>query len=230
MSVLIKPTVLVGLGGTGDEIVRSVHSEYTRIHGDNPLFQSIIFDVDKKNENLEKVSNLEFVHLKVDQPDDYLAAINEGIYPNIKNWFSTDKIKWIGDLSDGAKKNRQLGRLATVINMDVIRKVLETKLKQVRDLSLRAELINKGYRIQDSLNVIIVSSLGGGSGSGMFIDVALNVRQLLGNEGTLIGYSVTPETFDINCDELAQIKANTYAACMELEHFMNLSKPFVYDY
>jgi hypothetical protein len=78
-------------------------------------------------------------------------------------------------------------------------------------------LLERGLSIQPGLNIFVVGSLCGGTGSGMFLDVAYSLRHAYGDiENQTIGYWIaSPELYG----NTPSMNANTYAALKELNHY-----------
>ncbi len=66
----------------------------------------------------------------------------------------------------------------------------------------------------DTINVYIIASLAGGTGSGMFLDTAFLVKHLQQNIRT-VGFLVLPRIFG----DVPRCEANAYAGLMELEYY-----------
>lgn len=231
MTTPIAPRLHIGLGGSGYRHVHRKYNQFYETYGNVPAVQYITFDTDSREKtDSQNHPNFEFIPLTVDQPDEYLKGINAGTYPKIASWFNTDKIEEIDDLSIGAQQSRQLGRLAFFVNVEYIREVLDRKITLIGDLANRNELQKQGYDISGNLEVHIYSSLGGGTGSGMLIDMAENVQSLLDNNIAVEVHTVTPDIFNISADKRSQIAANTVAAFKEVEYFMDPKNVFIADY
>ena len=110
--------------------------------------------------------NSEIISIYRENLQDILINGNEqGMVQNsIAKWMSKDFPK-INIGTEGAKGNRQIGRLMFSNAYEDIRFLLFEKLEEY-------------YADSDSrgLDVIFVTGLGGGTGSGILADVAYNVR------------------------------------------------------
>src|SRR5207253_2827185 len=84
-----------------------------------------------------------------------------------------------------------------------------------------------GFDVDDRLQfVYVICSLCGGTGSGMFLDVAYLLRKLVGVDPStrrFVGMFVMPEVYEsvVENAHLKRIYANSYAALRELDYLMN---------
>ena len=128
-----------------------------------------------------------------------------------------------GAVEDGAGTHRQFGRLAFFVNYAAIRQQIKVQIEEV--LAYATE--HAAEVSPDRIEVVIVTSLAGGTGSGIFLDVAYLVRDLLSHPDydalrikhvTIVAF--LPEMFR-NAGEslLPRLRQNAYAALLELEYY-----------
>jgi hypothetical protein len=119
---------------------------------------------------------------------------------------------------------RALGRLAFCDNYRAVLRRLQLELETCLDPStLQAAARQTGLGLRTNRpRVYIVTSLAGGTGSGMFLDLAYNVRALLGQLGydppDVVGLLLLPST-DASARTRTMPLGNAYAALAELQHF-----------
>jgi hypothetical protein len=129
---------------------------------------------------------------------------------------------------------RALGRLAFCDNYRAIGRRLQTELEACLDPdALAAALRQTGLAMRSNRpRVYVVCGLAGGSGSGMFLDLAYTVRALLRAAGCeqpdVVGVFFLPP-LDGNRTK-AMALGNTYAALTELSHFADPRNRFVARY
>jgi hypothetical protein len=118
---------------------------------------------------------------------------------------------------------RALGRLAFVDNYETILRRLELEIEACTSpeaLSVAHARTDMGL-ISTAPRVYVVTSLAGGTGSGMFIDVGYAVRALLQKKGVknpdVVGVFLLPQASG-KAGQAAPL-ANTFAALTELQHF-----------
>jgi hypothetical protein len=222
----IRPSILIGLGGTGQRIVLEVRRRIIQEYGDLerlPIVGSLVIDTDIEKpiipgvdeDTLRKIqlAPSEFFHAGVTGTEKIKQELNS--YPHLAEW--VDKaILERGDVTVGAKGIRAIGRLAYFLNFPNIKKAFNTIRSQVTDQpNLRYMAETHGIQVATGLNVFIVTSVCGGTGSGMFLDLAFTIKDLLtGTEHNRIGYLVLPGVFGTD-----MAKAAGYAALRELNHY-----------
>jgi hypothetical protein len=143
---------------------------------------------------------------------------NLDLHPTIKSW--VPKNLPAAAVTAGAKMVRPLGRLSFFFHYNVIRDRIQTAIEQVTNMRVVGK-IGENITVSDALvmNVFIVSSVSGGTGSGTFIDAAFLARKLSKVDNTYVtGILVLPEAFSRVKDE--RVRANAYAALRELDYYM----------
>ena len=110
------------------------------------------------------------------------------------------------EVSEGAGQMRLLGRLAFFSGLQDIYQ----ELGRAKDIL--SEATGPDSR---NLRISIFCSLAGGTGSGMFMDLAILLRKKLFEDALISGYFLLPEIFS-NLSQADRIWANSYAALREL--------------
>lgn len=256
------PTLFIGLGGTGKEILQRFRKSVYEEHGSprTPFAQTLVFDTDMqdgtdipKGEEAAAYTN---VRLRADQGEWYTVEIRPDLYEQAKSdftkksdrrydkWLHPEFFKYVPEASvrDGSGGYRQAGRLAFFIHYKKIREAIENKLAEMTaymaDSSKKAK---DEFKVEtDKFEIVIISSLAGGTGAGMFMDVAYLVRDILSikpkfrrrgtfdpagltSNVTFIALSPTPYTRkDAAMKERFQL--NGYSSMLELEHY-NTPRP-----
>jgi hypothetical protein len=125
---------------------------------------------------------------------------------------------------------RALGRLALVDHHRGITRRLEAELRECsRVEGLQQATRQSGLPVRSTVpRVYVVAGLAGGTGGGMFLDVAYLVRQLLRDLGQpqaeVVGLFLLPQGRGekLRTPELA----NAYAALAELNHYGSFGSTF----
>lgn len=228
----VRPSIIIGLGGTGTGICLKLKKLISEKAGpDFPLVKFLIFDTDvmdvmgvktagaggeavAHNQIKSVFTPNEFYHLTVRDVEGIIR--NAEKHPHIFSWFPRDlELK---DISSGANQIRIIGRLALYWNISQVIDAIERVKKEVSSIKNKAAAGERGYDLQDGISVYIMSSLCGGSGSGMFLDMGYIVQNFI-DKCEINSYSVMPSAFQI--EQQSSIDANAYAALKELDYLMS---------
>ncbi len=138
----------------------------------------------------------EVIHATITGTQELNANLH--LYPHISDWLDPFVLA-TGDSSHGARAIRALGRLSFFLNYPAISNAFEQARHRISVVDNRAFMEKRGIVVDPGLNVYIVGSLCGGTGSGMFLDIAFMVKHLLRNESVSerIGYLVLPGTLKV---------------------------------
>ncbi|NLF74561.1 MAG: hypothetical protein GX573_02590 [Chloroflexi bacterium] len=174
----------------------------------------------------------EYVHVGGDAYEMVQRVARTDQYPFIESWLLADKYlkelpRALFQLEKGAGMFRQLGRLA------LFRSVAQPANSPVAAV-LDTKLTNLARQSGGSIVVMLVGSLAGGTGAGLFLDVPHIVRRVaLANniKVTLRGFFYLPQAFqrDLDSQSVESAKARAFAAMRELKRFM-LSEDYKYGY
>lgn len=247
---MARPAIIIGVGGTGQWVLTHLKKDLLEIgHGKMPEGVKLLcFDTVKhpqavagderqkdkteKGEVREKKvgavqleNKTEYIHIGSDLSS-LVKQINRGELPHL-NWLNGNKTlenlpQAVLNCDDGAGAIRQLGRLCLVNDVQSI-----AASKILANISAAMRSINAAeVTVDNRLEIIIVGSLAGGTGSGTFIDVALLCRSQApaAFSGNIIvsGFIVTPRQFTAAGGASADRKmlAASFAAWRELDRFL----------
>jgi len=234
------PTILIGLGGTGKEVLLRIRRQFVEKYGslnDFPITAYLYIDTDNApSEESGIARERDYLISEIDfqpaekvfnpvNPSDYIQRIQD--VPHIKKWLNTTgEIGKLGTMNTGAGQIRPAARLAFYHNYDEICAKLTTAKSRITD-SRSINIVKDKHKIKsvntEKINVYVITSISGGTGSGMFIDIGFLIRNLFRNQAISSSYIVLPKIFQGYGKE--RIYANSYAALMELEHY-NLKNTF----
>ncbi len=221
----IYPTLVIGVGGMGTNTVRAAKRRFRRVWGQDNLpgmIQLLALDTEPLVNRLdqEPLYADEFVYMG--RFDATRLVDNLEHHPEIARWWNYPSIP-LGYIHNGARQLRPIGRLAFFRNYVNFKRLLETKyasLDKIRDVEMAQ---NRGFPVMGNYQLVyIVSSLCGGTGAGMFLDVAHRVRALVRSNARIVGIFFLPDVLEeeITSDlQRRRIKANAYAALKELNYF-----------
>lgn len=235
-------TILIGLGGTGIDCLRTIKTQvYTRLKPDNPddvtpRYEHIRFlgvDTDEKsrkdsgsNENLKAGSTMTLADTEffsIGNPDVRQALASSKVLekrPEL-SWLRWENISAPNLSLAGAGGIRQVGRFMMMDKSESFISRLEQEI----------EAAKKGVKGSNGVPVYIhiFSGLSGGTGAGSFLDVCYMVKAVASGVGgvTTFGYFFLP---DVNLSRIpysenatrTYIQQNGYASMQELDYCMQL--------
>jgi Tubulin like len=229
----IKPVLFIGLGGTGKQVLMSLRrmmlDKYETPSLPHTAFLCI--DTDTRLVDLDGKAFDEFTleaqltgAERVDVPLDNTRLeqfYNEPErYPHFSTWFDL-ALKRHGRIENGAAQIRTFGRMAFFQNYQTIRDSLIQKLNGLRTVEVRDAVMRRFGQPYESasVTVYVVFSIAGGTGSGMFLDIAFLLKDMIRETGELSTQAaiVLPSAF--TSDQSERVYANAYASLLELEYY-----------
>ncbi len=231
-------SILIGLGGTGVDCIREIKTQvYSRIEPDGgedaavARYRHIRFlGVDADNANVSQDANPEDKKtaetLSLSESEAFTLA-GEGItLKAVKQardvytqyaWVSDDIEQSVME-GAGAGGVRQVGRFLLMTKAADFMTKLQNLISDAKIGLQSPEVV-----------VHIFSGMGGGTGSGTFLDVCYMVREVIKNEpkAYVCGYFFMPDVnvAHVRSNKVKQyIPLNGYAAMQELDYCMNIEK------
>lgn len=248
---LLYPTLVVGLGGTGarsTRLLKRMIERYFRSRGCEvpPTIRYLVVDTEdlRNNPGDQPLDSDEYVNLGSDFDANRVVEFmeqTEGLYESIREWWTgtghdTGRIR----VKNGAGQMRDVGRLALYVGYQQLVDKLKATLAQIQNVSnlqkSQQVLAKIGMKPDPSPQVWLVGSLCGGTGSGIFLDVAYIIRDLLQTRSTFLpnGIFVLPQAFMPamvgKVDLQRRIQANAYAALLELSELMNTAERSKFEF
>lgn len=244
---MTRPSLVVGLGGTGQWVLTWLKRDLLLSNNnkmpDNVRLLSLdtstqleagakrINSTGEEEEGVEvggvSLAAEEFVYLGGDSKP-LADRVRDGRLPNIGQWYHAQR--WLDSqppaafiLDDGAGRIRQFGRMA--IFKDILGKTTGSQLW--RSCRTAIETVRGSISEQRRLEIIVVGSFAGGTGSGMFLDVSLILRLLAQKYNVphlLRGFFALPSVFTNAPNR--EMLARTFAAWRELNRFMVINSDF----
>ncbi len=256
----LNPALIVGLGGTGKKVLMNfkqtfltspqIREAYAHAPDQKPSLPDFIdlfcIDTDlfdsRENDKVEgiKLREEEYHQINIQNANQITGNLDTDTYSYLNEWFPIKLKHHLGQISQGAHQFRFTGRFGMFVDMQKIYQQLKSKVskiiarKNVNQDDLIVPLTNKQGQILTP-EFYIVGSLCGGSGAGMFLDIAYLLKmayyQLSGGKGkpVMVGLQLTPEAFnqiaiDPNVNATGRIEANGYASLVEAFYFMSKEK------
>lgn len=234
----LKRTVLIGLGGTGKKALLHAKKRFLETFGEEPpLVKYLLIDTTSANTDhlvAQTSAGEKPVRLRADEIlhiEARGASLLPRVHDEIREWFPP-KADLKANILSGAGQIRALGRLALFANATVVYENLRDLLalaRDYRDERPSGDWQNIYEPYTPHLTVALVGSLAGGTGSGIFLDVAFVLRQLMKDEDQLFGHFLLPDIY-VNRPGTQNVEANAYAAIKELDYFMSLEDTFRYRF
>lgn len=233
LTTVVQPTLFIGVGNSANQVMRDLRKKMIERFGhmDNiPSVQVLCVDTDRTElANLSRFNDgydltaAETVALPLRKPEDYRIR-----QKSILNWLSR---RWIYNVPRTLKTEgiRPLGRLALIDNFEVIYERLQQAFEQLGKpelLAKTAETVGlEPGNVEPS--VFIVSSISGGTGSGMLNDLAYATKLVLSEFGKprdcvhgLMMHSTSQSAGDPGL-----AATNSFAFLTELRHFTQFGYP-----
>ncbi len=220
----MTPTILIGVGGLGSSVVDAIKGKLPKNTDRNDVsFLIMDTDINWIQNKLKYLSDEEILQTSINKTVGDFLKIQEmqGDYSH-KVWFDSSSKEILGkDMVNGAGQVRQVSKLAFDASMK------SGKVKKLKDALNALNRQDTSGEIK-GVRVVIVSSLAGGTGAGIYQQVAFLVRKLLNDQGistTLVkGFFLLGGVLDgtgtiTKPKEKNNIFANTFASFKELSAF-----------
>ena len=219
----IRPSIYVGLGGTGIKAVSQTKKMFEDAFGKDNIpsqiaFAAIDFDL------------AEDPNLPTPMREDFLSVTNAGSPRQLYDvrrklgeysWMFPGNSRFIGNLiSDGASQVRTYGRFLTEMIINNIERRIADCYTQVTNIQQDMDVnVDKTA----SVDIHIAMSLAGGTGCGSFLNVASMLRDKYQEKVKIIGYGVLHSVFrtmDPSTNKTPRVVANAYSAIIDLDYLM----------
>ncbi|MBO5199887.1 MAG: hypothetical protein J6B93_01275 [Clostridia bacterium] len=221
------PTLFIGVGGTGCDIVKRV-AEMCR-PGETANISFVCLDTNvndllsvKDNDAKAKVYSVQTSNTQT--VGDYLSYDDDAM----RNWFPKNAVIYDKTVSEGAGQVRAISRLA--LNATIKTGKIRPLYDAIDDLFRK-----DGKAMKQALRIVIVSTSSGGTGSGIALPLAMFTRDYVTSKypnTSLIVRSLIllPETLDSVIDSAVERdsqRRNAYATIKEINAFMMKGSGFL---
>ncbi len=219
---MLHRTLLIGLGGTGIDLLRKFKTHYGKYYDKEQKYIQIL-GIDTTNQRTDSadpfLENHEFLHLG----NPVITSAN------VMQFRKRNQFRWLPDdlpafsVATGAGMRRLVGHVAYFWRGGDIAAHIERAMHTLNHTEVSGEFANVVDGAQT--RVFIISSVCGGTGTGMFLDIAFLVNHLFArhNYDTVrFGMLFLPSTFRQlgQSAQYANLEANGYAALQELNYYM----------
>lgn len=185
---LLCPTLFIGLGRTGQRCLERVRQKLRQRFGDSaswPAIRLLGIDVDadvlrelEKTEPVARESHDQLLVLKLRKPNQYFKAW-EGLR-HLSSWLNPNALFCIG-ASGTTNGYRSLGRLALIDNYRRVLARLRGELSELLSptaIESARSATGLDFR-RDAPRIFVAAAMGGGTGSGVWIDLCYLARRVL---------------------------------------------------
>lgn len=223
----IRRSIYIGLGDTGVRAIAHTKKMFEDTFGKGNVppqieFLALDFDVDSMTSGelaAEISENIIPIPMHLSPLKEYMEGVAKGCY----FWMLKENERAIPHLMvEGTRQVRSNGRLFAEISRDSITPALMRAFNNVMQYYQTC-----GYEVSmdHNVDVHLVMSLAGGTGSGALLVVAQLLRELFPHNLNIIGHGVLPNVFRVypKDDQISKLNANTYAAVLELDYLQMAS-------
>ena len=245
----ILPTLFLGLGGTGKEVLLRLRRKFYERLGVTglPCTAYLWLDTDTKD-NKTADDKDDIYSVVAFNPDEKIALLSgsvkeslgrvlddESHWPHVHKWLFPEVKQYGAEISDGAGGVRAIGRLTYFDRFaeDIdpgLRRAVDSVLFQERVTETKEFFRSKKmgaveFPEKAAAQVFLICSLAGGTGCGTFLDAAFHLRYLAREAGVpierIVAILFMPNIFFANrASEVARRSyGNAYAALKELEYY-----------
>lgn len=216
--VKLPPTLIIGLGGTGCDIVSRV--DKLANDAQREFIRCVYFDTDANELRVRKEEAPHTFTVQTSKPMTVGQALRSDREAR-ENSFPASSQLLKKPLTEGAGQVRAVSKLA------FDNTIRDGRIKPLHDAINELQYLD-GDTLEQSMRVVIVTTLVGGTGSGILLPVSMYLRDYLENvcqvKPLIRGFCVLPDVFFHGCDkpesEKNNLRVNAYAALRELDAFM----------
>lgn len=212
------PTIFIGVGGTGTDIVKGVAELCRPEETENISFICLDTDVNSLNTARKSEAHIYYVQTSNTQTvGDYLDYDDDAR----RFWFPKNAVMYDKTVSEGAGQVRAISRLA--LNATIKTGKIDPLYEAIDELFRK-----NGGDMKQALRVVIASTASGGTGSGIILPLAMFVRDYVKNKYPntamiIRSLILLPETLDsviTSTQEKESQRRNAYATIKEINAFM----------
>jgi eukaryotic-like serine/threonine-protein kinase len=231
----LRPSLMVGLGTAGLQFLQRLEWQLDttyKFRQQCDLIQYLYLETDplalaqattgRSWDRVAPLRETDLFHARLQRPTHYLKSKSSNRLL-ADDWFDQQLLNKLSR-TPTTMGYRQIGRLAFADHFRLISQQITAKLETCTN----PEVLAQGQQLTglemrtNRPRVYLVASLAGGTGGGMFLDVAYTIRQrlkLLGyTQPEIHGYLLLPP--DNTYEQLSPLqRANVYAALTELHHY-----------
>lgn len=236
-NVVFRPTVVIGLGGTGYGAMLKLKKRFVDAYGSVPPIIRFLSIDTTENAEVNATPDAPSADGQLDHHEKYVLQVGSpanlvgGQNPHIDEWWPTEIPTQA--IIAGAGQVRARGRLALFARSAEVFGRIQRAVDDVRNIRNQKQMYSEQFQVstRSGVEVHIVGSLAGGTGSGLFLDVAFMARDIIGGDETsnFTAVLLLPRFFTRYAG-VALVKPNAYGALKEIEHLSTMKGSFQIDY
>ncbi|HKS22638.1 MAG TPA: tubulin-like doman-containing protein [Thermoanaerobaculia bacterium] len=236
-NVVFRPTVVIGLGGTGYGALLKLKKRFIDAYGFVPPIISFLSIDTTENAEGGAATETAAVDGKLDHNETFVlqvghpAALVNGGNPHIDEWWPPQIPTQ--SIIAGAGQVRARGRLALFARANDVYGRIRRAVDDVRNIRNQKQMYADQFQVSTraGVEVHIVGSVAGGTGSGTFLDIAFMARDIIGSDeqSNFTGVLLLPGIFTRYAG-VALVKPNAYGALKEIEYLSTMKGSFTIDY
>ncbi len=216
-----RPIIYIGAGGFGCSIIRSLKADIDKLIPDQSIKDGFAFmglDTHPRDQN-DILTEVEYTSLAVGISPN--AVSKDPVYSPYLGWFRELAGSWDAGSILAANKVRSVGRIAFLFPAS-----LTAFYNNLNSAFNRINGFRQNFNVNISPKVYVITSLAGGTGAGLFIDLLAITRSYLssqlGQNHILQAILATPEALEGEAPptDYPEFYANTYSSLKEIFHFI----------
>lgn len=218
-----KRTLYVGLGGAGAKILKELKKKILEANGQKIPKQIKFLLIDTNATELSNYNNFdasEKICIAVREPYERFRADRDKHTHEFIPEVNTHSLL---ALERGAGQVRSNGHFAVIENQysNKLMRIFHERADELMNIDINRAGLEKDPKIE----IRIVFSLAGGTGSGTFLPISVILRSAI-KHAELIGYAISPFHYERTVENSAKktVMANGYAALAELDYMMHFGR------
>ncbi|MFH1279628.1 MAG: tubulin-like doman-containing protein [Candidatus Eisenbacteria bacterium] len=226
------PAVIIGLGGTGAEVLLRVRRKFFEASAtlsleEFPIVRYLYLDTDEADKQIARYNQHLFNFKQSEQfmtTIDHWASFTHQLqdFSTLRKWWYEDQVDLLQPaLNAGAGQMRAYGRLAFWHHAAAIRNAVGSAIDSAKSPASRKKMTDQGFTVtSERTEIYLVCSVAGGTGGGMLFDMGYLLRDISKGKLSINAFIVLPSSF-LGIPEVKEekVKANGYAALKELEYY-----------
>lgn len=220
-----RPVLLVGVGGTGCRVAEKIRQ--TALENQSELSRRLaILGVDTDTGDVDKMRSKHMEMVQLSSHSRVEEILTDGGLNDYLKWHpSASELTWKylnRDMLTGAGQIRLLSRLAFTENLTT-RRSIDSALKKIQIKLFSPSNTLDHPAATGSVDVMVICSLAGGTGSGMFLPLSIYIRNWLESlklttyfKGFFLLPGIYKNSSQVPPDQHPNLDTNAYASLKEL--------------